>query len=375
MSSRAPATPVVKSAKTPSLSTRKRRRTVDDEAMEDAVGASDLGGVEQAQPELDVCREEIREYFGEDRTWFGSHFFASITTPVGRASARCFVYLWIVFAVAFEQGLQFGPSNAYNVRNAQLVADFVVEQWGVRPRQIEHFPSGGKTVRYLLTFDGELLASLLGRVPRGWTKLARGLGCRISSPSSRFCSPFPITIARVPACLRTSGVKSALLRLPYVRSVSDVQRVVLENNVKTDRLEALLELIDSEGSTLSNSVKDVSFTFDVDGFRLEVTRRQFCMTCGEDDHRHADCPVRQRLGSSSVKGWSYLAPAPEMALQGDVAATTTADPAPAPNVVSVETSALHSAAGEASGSGGKKKKGSRKRRGEEGDRPAKKAKA
>lgn len=88
-----------------------------------------------------------------DHTWYRSQHFTLISVLRRRKVAACLTYFWLIFAMAFDDILQFGLGNCKNAQVFSQVTDFVVEQWGVCPLQIEHFPSGGKTIWYLLLFD------------------------------------------------------------------------------------------------------------------------------------------------------------------------------------------------------------------------------
>jgi len=373
MSSRTPTTPAAKSLKTPSASSRKRRHMSDDdeETSGSPVGVRAGSSDGDSSPPVEICRRTLKETFGEDRTWYGSHYFASILAPKGRKLAASQVYLWLVFATAFDHNLQFGPKNVYNARNAQLVADFVVEQWGVRPDQITHFPSGGRTLRYLLSFNEVDLLRVISKLPHGWTKLTRGLGCRVISPTDSYCSPFAVTVTGVPSCIDVARVKHALIKFPFVRAFTDAQRVILDNNVKTDRVEAWLELEDGVTAPLSMSSKDFSFEFSINDFGLTLSRRQLCTTCGDDGHRHADCPVKHKLTSSSVRGWSFVATESDSDHAKDpenVVVPSTSTTVVAPGIAEVAVPLESDGKVEAR----KKKPGKRKK--EESDRPAKRAK-
>ncbi|KAH0839460.1 hypothetical protein J3R83DRAFT_256 [Lanmaoa asiatica] len=301
-----PVTPATKHAKTPRTSVRKRRREVADEEMADSDSATTRANDVVIPSLVGIHDEQVKLHFGEDKTWYGTYPFASIATLEGRKSAQRFLYVWLVFATSFEHGTQFGPKNAYNTRVPALVGDFVVEQCGVRPEQIERFPSGGKTTRYLLTLDKGELDRVIWKFPRGWVKLARGLGCRFICPLDLFPASLPVTISHVPAALQLTRVKQEIERLSFVRSAMGLQRAVLENNVRTDKVEALLEVEDGDEVPISARKEQFTLELWVDGFRLVLTRRPTCVTCGDDDHVNAVCQVRQKLGSQLIKGWSYV---------------------------------------------------------------------
>lgn len=367
-----PVTPAAKT-KTPSASARKRRRTAEEDTTDPAGGLQTSGaGGDAHRPLVSIHREEIKSTFGEDNTWHGSHYFATITSVEGRKGLQHHAFLWLVFATAFEHNLQFGPNNLYNARNPLLVADFVVEQCGVRPEQIERFPSGGKTHRYLLSFGDGDVAKVSWKLPRGWIKLARGLGCRFTCPAETFRSPFPTTITHVPAGLGTVRIKQALESIYFVSAVTDLQRVIMENNVKTDRVEGMIEIAEMEGVPVSPSMEEFSYKFEVAGFKLELTRRQTCTTCGDEDHRSPDCPVRQKLVSAAVKGWSFVDPDKQADTRPEQRSTTgTATEEPATVVVVAEAEKEQGAKSE---SNAPKQKGGKKRKGDAQGPPAKKAK-
>lgn len=375
-----PVTPALK-AKTPVVST-KRRRVVDDDDEENMEGTPGGGSSANAIRSLaNVVRAEVKEAFGEDRTWHGSRFLAPITTLEGRRVLQGFIHLWLVFGTAFDQALQFGPKNVYNVRQHQLVADFVVEQWGVRPEQLQKFPSGGKTIRYLLTFDEGELRRLTRKLPRGWVKLARGLGCRLICPAEYHASPFPATILHAPVGISELAMRRSLERETFIRKVTDFERVAMENNVKTDRIDVMVETMEAVDAPVSKNMESFCYEFYADGFRLELTRRHLCVTCGDEDHVSTNCQVRRKLVSSDVKSWSFVVPDERDSSLGSKEGTIL--PAEEIDQIAGEISKGVAAleAGKVTGAGGgaapqkeRKKRNSRKRKTEEaGPQATKKA--
>ena len=143
---------------------------------------------------LAIVRKDFAIHFSEDSTWHGSNYFASITSFEGRLNASQYLYLWLVFANMFDHNYQFGPWNVYNIRSTPLVSEFVIEQWCVHPVHAALYPSIGKTVHYLLTFEGGDGKRLMRKYPCGWTKIGCGLACRFISPMDVYRNPFPITI-------------------------------------------------------------------------------------------------------------------------------------------------------------------------------------
>lgn len=248
-------------------------------------------GVDASSSLVSINRQGLEESFGVDHTWHRSQHFALISVPKGRKAAASLIYLWLVFTVAFDGILQFGLRNSYNARVFSQVADFVVEQWGVRPLQIEHFPSGGKTIRYLLSF-GMMDLRHICMLLRGWVKLARGLGCRVLCPADVFRSPFPITITGTPMHLATTTIERIINKWAFVCKVSELCWVTLDNNICTDKIEGLLELAGHGESPFSLDTKEIDYPFDIQGFKLRLLRRSLCLVCGDDDHVQMDCPVK-----------------------------------------------------------------------------------
>lgn len=263
-------TPTTKT-KTPVASTKRKRATVEDPVDSGIAAVGGLRG-DAPGPPTDVVRKEMKEAFGEDHTWYGGNFLASLTTVEGRALTVDFVHLWLVFGTAFEHNYHFGPKNAYNARSPHLVADFIVEQMGVRPEQIERFPSGGKTLRYLVTFEEGQIAKLTWKFPRGWIKLARGLGCRLACPTDHSVSLLRATIAHVPAGLGTMAIQRSLKMEPFIKDVVDFTRVVMDNGVKTDKIDVLVETVEGTDAPVSKKLEAFSFGFTVKGCRLELSR-------------------------------------------------------------------------------------------------------
>jgi hypothetical protein len=298
-------TPKAKPKTPATASKRKRAAEVDADEGTDGLSVSGMGG-DAPRVLAGIVRAEVKEAFGEDKTWYGSSFLAPIATLEGRRVLEDYVHLWLVFFTAFEHGLSFGPKNMYNARNPQLVADFIVEQWGVRPEQIQRFSSGGKTIRYLLTFGDSDLRKVVRKFPRGLVKLARGLGCRLLCPSEQFRSPFPATITHAPAGGSVLAMRQSLLRESFIKAVSDFERVTYDNNVKSDKILVMVETEEMVGAPVTKDKESFTFEFFAEGFRLELSRRQSCMTCGNDDHLSPSCPTKQKLVSADMKTWSYV---------------------------------------------------------------------
>ncbi|KAF8545753.1 hypothetical protein OG21DRAFT_1491954 [Imleria badia] len=361
-----------KSKMTP-MASSKRKRAVDDDVSDGMENTSVSGSGGDALRSLaGIVDEEMKNAFSEDRTWPGSSYLAEITTLEGRRILQDYAYLWLVFATAFEQNLTFGPRNIYNARNPSLVADFVVEQWGVRPEQVMKVASGGaKVIRYLLTFDEGDKRKLLVKFPRSWIKLARGLGCRVICPSEAYRCPFPAMVTHVPAGLCDLAIKATLERESFIHKVTEFRRVVLENGVKTDRIEVMVKSVETEGAPVAKNKEDFSYKFNVNGFCLELTRRHLCTTCGEDSHLSSECLVRQRLVSADVKSWSFVDPEKS----GQAIMMLPTEPIlPVEDVNRIVGDMLEE--GESAKTGaekvGKKKKASKKRKGDDGP-PEKKA--
>lgn len=159
---------------------------------------------------------------------------------------------------------------------------------------------------YLLSFDGNDKERILWKLPKGWVKLGRGLGCCLSCPGETYQTPIPITIMHVLAGLSTSRIKWDLERLDFICAATDLQHVILVNNVKMDKVEALLEVEDLAEEAASMKKEVFSFDFIADGYSLEFTRRQVCMMCSDDNHCNLDCEVCQKLASASHRGWSFI---------------------------------------------------------------------
>ena len=161
-------TPTTKWSKTPTLSTKRRRRGVKEDATMDSrsLRMSSAGGDASHSFVLKIDQEEIKDNFGEHTTWHRLQDFAFIESLDAEYGA-------------------FSPHNIYNVCNPQLATDFMVEQCGVWPKQIKYFSSSGKTTQYLLFFDSNDKEKILWKLPRGWTKLGRRLGCHLFYPGEK----------------------------------------------------------------------------------------------------------------------------------------------------------------------------------------------
>lgn len=138
-------TPTPATAKTPAKSVKRRR------AGDDVDGSDDEMAVDSTVET--IVRQDLKEAFDVDETWHGADFLAAVKSTKGRKLLHDYVHLWLLFAASYEQGLQFGPQNVYNPRVAQSVGDFIVAEFGLRPKQLQKKPSAGRSLRYLVTFD------------------------------------------------------------------------------------------------------------------------------------------------------------------------------------------------------------------------------
>ncbi|KIJ19282.1 hypothetical protein PAXINDRAFT_153321 [Paxillus involutus ATCC 200175] len=109
------------------------------------------------------------------------------------------------------------------------------------------------TLRYLLTFDAADTAKLVCKVPNGWLKLAKGLGCWA-------------------ICLAVT-----------LHKVRDIKRIKLENRVNTSQIVG--ELVPKAGEWQSGRA-----------------------TCGDEDHPAFECPLCQCLLASDSKSWMFIVP-------------------------------------------------------------------
>lgn len=355
-----PITPTASKAKTPCASS-KRKRVVDDDMVD---GMDD----DETSPFIVTAHKEIKAAFGEDTTWHGARWLAAIESSDARKSLQDLVHLWLVFATAFDPVAPFGPKNSYSVRHVNEVARFVVEQWDVRPSQVTRHPAGGKTVRYLLAFDRGDMRKILAKFPRDWTKLTRGIGCRVSTPAETFISPFPAIVSHVPVTVSVWTVKKALERLPWIREVTDVEWISMDGGIKTDKMSLLVDTVELENAEISRTYETFTYVFEAGGHTLEIARRLPCTTCGVETHGSNDCPLRQRLVATYVSAWPFVNPeSPKPVAEGPEEVVGVGG---ATEGTSKETGEVHD-----KGSKGKgKRRASKKRKVEDnGDPAAKKA--
>ncbi|KAG9307878.1 hypothetical protein JVU11DRAFT_13111 [Chiua virens] len=288
------------------LKKQKRKRYENDDAGIFAGTTGGPSGDALSPASTEIVEKVLKDAFGEDSTWYGSQVFAHVTSQAGRFLAQAHLCLWLVFATAFDHVHQFGAQNAYSLRRTEQVGNFVVEQLGIRPSGLDRFLAGGKTHRFLMTFDKGNLANILDKFPRGWIKLAHGIGFRITSPADSSPVRIPITITNVPLAIPIVHVRLAIQELVYVESVVGLQHVAMPNGIKLNRVDGFLTVVELDGSPVSSKLEKFTVSLKVDGFEVELTRKQACVTCSDEDHWIVDCPVRQKLVVNDTKGWSFV---------------------------------------------------------------------
>ncbi|KIJ10071.1 hypothetical protein PAXINDRAFT_157707 [Paxillus involutus ATCC 200175] len=185
----------------------------------------------------------------------------------------------------------FGPKKCYNTKTLLGVSNSIIEQWALCLEQIKHYLSTGCTLRYLLTFNTADAVKLVCKVPNGWLKLAKGLGCRVIVQQSPF--------AEISAKLKAE---------PWVKQVRDVKRIELENRVNTSQVVGELILKDGRTLPFDLSVQEVKVALEWDSFHLTMEQRGGCATCGDEDHPAFECPLHQCLLASDSKSWTFIVP-------------------------------------------------------------------
>ncbi|KAF9230030.1 hypothetical protein BU15DRAFT_84146 [Melanogaster broomeanus] len=310
---------------TPSL-LRKRSRSESSAHSEGEETSDDnMSGEEQPLAPLDphLFSPGTVKHFGLDDSWAGCQFFSKIRDRDDMARCQGKVFVWLVFATAIEHNFLFGPKDCYNVKSLLGVSNFVIEQWSMRPEQIDKHPSDGRTFRFLLTFDIGDAVRLAKKVPNGWIKLGKGIGCKVVSPSYVPRKALAFTIIGVPAIWPIKELTEWLEAEPWVKQVLEVERVELDNRVRTDRVNG--RLVPQEGLCLpyDPTAQEVRVQLDWDGFSLVMERRVACYTCGEEEHTTFDCLLKQKL-LAEEKGWAYThieeVEEPSAAGQGNVPA-------------------------------------------------------
>ena len=166
-----------------------------------------------------------------------------------------------------------------------------MEQWGVCPLQIEHFPSGGKTIWYLLLFDVIDYSISISCLVGGWNSLGV-LVVLYSALGTSFALSFPIAITSTPAHLATSTIKCIINKWIFIYEVSELCWVTLDNNICTDKVERLLKLANHGKSSFVLNAKDIDYSFDIHGFKLQLLSCSLYLICGDNNHIQTDFPIK-----------------------------------------------------------------------------------
>ena len=195
--------------------------------------------------------------------------------------------------------------------------------------------------------------------PRSWLLYSMPGGCILL--------PLPITITGTPEHLITTTIEHIINKWAFVCKVSELCWVTLDS---TDKIKGLLELTSHDKSPFGLDKKEINYPFNIQGFKLQLLCCSLCLVCGDDDHVQMDCPIKQKLVAASVKGWAYLGRVEE-----PVAPETEMVAGPSNGAVDEGPTAVDT--GVAVGLGGEKvkakKKGLRKRKGDDVGLVAKKA--
>ncbi|KAG0692307.1 hypothetical protein DFH29DRAFT_970354 [Suillus ampliporus] len=285
---------------------RKRVETAedeDDEVKGEAIVrsvVSKLGAAEALS-----ATAKLSEHFGVEDGWAGYQIFHAMDKGMKKMMKQT-VWIWFTIACALDYAGRFGPNLSYNAHSVLGVTNFFIEQFGVRPEFCHRYPSPGKTYMFLLALAPEVATKLL-KLPRGWIKLAHGLGCRIRVPTSDPITSVSVHVTGVLPIVPEQELSERLRAIPGVKSIQGgFERVVLENNVATDRVACCLALKNDENLPFDAYAEKFEHSLEIGGLSLKVERRTSCLVCGEDTHLQYVCSTKQRLVSGEMSTWSFV---------------------------------------------------------------------
>ncbi|KAG1717880.1 uncharacterized protein EDB91DRAFT_722885 [Suillus paluster] len=248
---------------------------------------------------------KLSEYFGVEDGWAGCQIFRSMNVTM-KKTMQAMVWIWFTVASASEHSSSFGPNASYNPHSILGITNLFIEQLGTRPDFCHRYPSPGKTYMFLLALAPEAAHKLL-KMPRGWIKLAHGLGGRIRVPTSDPVTSVAIHITGVLPVVSDQELTTRLRAIPGVKAIAGgFERVVLENNVATDRVACSLVLKPDGNLPFDHYSEKFEHALEIGGMPLKVERRTPCLVCGEDTHLHYACSTKQRLVSFEMPTWSFV---------------------------------------------------------------------
>lgn len=73
--------------------------------------------------------------------------------------------------------------------------------------------------------------------------------------------------------------------------MSDFERIMPHNNVKTDQMLMMVETEELVRGPMSKDIESFSYEFHAEGFHLELFQSLSCMTRRYDDHLNPSCPT------------------------------------------------------------------------------------
>ncbi|KAG9308545.1 hypothetical protein JVU11DRAFT_11752 [Chiua virens] len=112
------------------------------------------------------------------------------------------------------------------------------------------------------------------------------------SPVNSSPVQIPITNTNIPLAIPIMHVQLTIQELIYVELVVRHQHVAMPNGIKLNRIDGFLTIVELDRSPILSRMEKFTMSLKVDGLKVELTWKQACVTCSDEDHWIVDCPMR-----------------------------------------------------------------------------------
>jgi hypothetical protein len=202
----------------------------------------------------------------------------------------------------------FGPGNKYSVDSPTSLVAFWTTELGITPKSITKIDGSARQGKaYFISIGKNCGALLAESLPRGLTKVAKGLGFALSIPSPEKPNSVACSIKNVPYFIGMEELAEVLLQSPFIAKVGSLEKVLCGSTF-LGKINADLESVKG-GSNPPDNLRgffaphqSATFKFEVTAgdFKIEVVPKPVCHVCAQGEHADSECSVAQRLTSETM---------------------------------------------------------------------------